>query len=1199
MSEILPRLSFLTSSLFASTIFLVLFVIAATRGPKILYLRLWAVFCALGATYSALIASVGLGASQGASWVLIKLSLSVGNLGTLAFFLFGIEFSVGLRRIPWLWGIMSIWSLAMIPMFLGTSWLLGGMAESEVTRFAPEAGSFMALYMAFVLFGFSTPFALLLVRHGRAVGIKRTQSGYMLAAFAFLGVGAFGSLIPGVVGYQGLLAFVPSLLLPLGPLLITIAMVRHRLWDVRTVLHKTIGWAAALALLLLPLYGLLWFLGPWLGLLERLDLTVLLALIFLASFGYLRAVKRPVDRFFQRAALDEQRSLDRLARELASLRSLDEVVRAVLGSLGQGLFPKSACLWIRPRGQGAWYTFAWPEGQPLAACPPEGPLPVDGDFARFLVGDGAALGRDHLAVMPGLGPARGEAEAFFVRVGAEVAVPLAQAGGLVGLLTLGERTSLKPYTRREYEFLDRLGAASATALSNALLFDEVNSQRRDLADFSSHLEQRVIERTAELERLNDKLVDANARLRDLDQMKSRFFANISHELRTPLCLILSPVEALLEEAPVADQDPGSRQSLEGVRHHALLLLRLIDDLLDLSKLEEARMRLRLEDVDLAGLAGRLVEATRPLAERKELGLALEAEGRPTPEADPDKLERVLVNLLSNALKFTDPGGQVRIVVGARDAQAFVRVEDDGVGIAAEELGRIFDRFYQVDPSMTRRRGGSGIGLSLARELIELHGGRLEAASQPGQGSRFTAWLPLRADGLPPERIERRLKAEQVEALRREEDAGLGEWTELIRARPDYRYLGLAEATERRVAPRRGGEGRKSARLLVVDDNPDVLRFLDQVLGAEYDLWHLQDGERALELLAAQRHDLVISDVMMPGMSGLELCRRVKTNPKLQDTPVILLTARAADAHRIEGHYVGADQYLTKPFSPAELRAAIEALLTRRSRETESAAHRRAASLETLLAGLAHELRNAAHQAQTAQQAGWQLVRRCLGEGLEPDVDASLKHMEGIARRGLDRIGAVVLSLQRYAFHKLQVPWVELDLAALVQREVERLVAGRTEGAALSLRLEPGAWLRGPQEELRQLVINLVENALQATPLDGRVEVRLETHSGRLRLTVEDTGCGIPPENRERIFDLFFTTKDPGKGIGLGLALVSRAVQDLGGSIQVDSEPGRGTRFVVELPRLEPARPAPPEVAAEVRAPGNERGERSPRGDPGT
>jgi len=339
-----------------------------------------------------------------------------------------------------------------------------------------------------------------------------------------------------------------------------------------------------------------------------------------------------------------------------------------------------------------------------------------------------------------------------------------------------------------------------------------------------------------------------------------------------------------------------------------------------------------------------------------------------------------------------------------------------------------------------------------------------------------------------------------------------------------------------------------------------------VLGQRYEIWHAMDGKRALELLVAQRHDLVLSDVMMPGMSGLELCQRIKTDPRIQDTPVILLTAKEGEQGRIEGHWVGADVYLTKPFKPAELRAAIEAQLSGRQRRSESASHRRAASLETLLAGLAHELRNACHQARSAQTVLLEMHRKA-SEGMPAtDKPGNIEEMHAISLRALDRIAAVVQSLQQYAVQRMRLPWSDVDLDEIIRTEVSHLVMIDSERIVLDLSLEAGAIVRGPREELRQLVLNLIENAVKAVGSGGTIRVSTRIETGMVRLEVEDDGCGIAADNRERVFDLFFTSREPGQGVGLGLALVKKTVEDLRGSIEVTSEPGHGARFTVRLPR---------------------------------
>ncbi|MCP4602271.1 MAG: response regulator [Proteobacteria bacterium] len=713
----------------------------------------------------------------------------------------------------------------------------------------------------------------------------------------------------------------------------------------------------------------------------------------------------------------------------------------------------------------------------------------------------------------------------------------------------------------------------------------IELKKKKAEKFASALEIKVEDRTQELKEVNQKLEKANESLRDLDKMKSRFFANISHELRTPLTLILAPVESLLS-GDQGEMAPEHLEQITGVRNSAMRLLKHIEDLLDLSRLEDARLRLRVEKYDLRAHIIRIIDFARPLAERKQIEIVFNSKEDLFITADEAKLERVFVNLVSNALKFTDSGGKISIRADKTNEAVNVAVEDNGIGIAEEDQERIFDRFGQVEQSITRRKGGSGIGLSLAKELVELHCGRLTLTSEPGKGSTFSVEFPTKLDEIiPPNLVERRNEVPKTPFRRRDSDKGLTEWTDEILSSPEYRFMGIDKSVERRVAIRPQAVELKSARLLVVDDNPEVLTYLQQSLRDRYDIWTAQDGKEAWESLLAHRHDLVVADVRMPEMSGIQLTHRIKEDPRVQDTPVILLTARGGPEHRVEGLAVGADQYFTKPFNPSELRAAIKNLLASRNRRMEVGARRRSISMETLLGGMAHELHNACYQVQNAQTAVWSLARRIDQETAEfrPEshrkVTQRLDQMEDISGRALKRITKVVRSLEHYTRNQMQMPWITLDLAKLVEREVQLITTAQQKGVGIELSLEFGIAVRGPEEEVRQMVINMVENAIDAVESGGLVEVKTASLSGKVQLEISDNGCGIPADKQEQVFDPFYTTKDPGKGMGLGLSLCKRTVDDLGGEIELRSEKGIGTRILVELPsaRLSVAKPMLPET----------------------
>ncbi len=1149
----LARAAFVAANLAGVGFLIALGAIALVRGPRRAYLRLWSAFCFVGALYLGAATAAGQASSPAVALVFVRLAFSSASLALFAFFCFALLFIRVRDRVAAL--VALVWVVVLQPVFWLTDTVVAGVTASEFSRYAPVAGPAMGFYIAYVVYGWAAPLVWLVRAFRHNTGLRRTQLAYLLAAFAVLFAATVGSLMPAWLGSQTLAAVFPALLLPVALILVTYAVIRHRLWDIRTILHRTAVWGILSVGLLLPLYGIFRAATALELDLRPAELAFVLTVLFLAAHIYLRALHPRLDRIVQRRAFDRAEALARFSRDMAGLGRPDQVAEHVLETLGDTVVPEQPEVWCHT---GAEWLRVTASGTEIRAT---GPVPCDHPFVAYLAEKTAAIDRSQIEVDPALAPVRAHAEEYFAECGAEVCMPLVHASAVVGLVHVGSRKNLRPYTRDDLEFLERLGAAASIGLSNAQLFERVDRQRRDLEELTSSLERRVRERTSELEAAHEELSTAYQGLQQLDQLKSRFFANISHELRTPLTLILAPLQALL----AADTwRPEVRDELERIQRRALELLKLIEDLLDLSRLEEARLRLDLKRVSLGGFAARLVDYARPLARRKEVEVTLEVEGEPAVEADEGMLERVLVNLLTNALKFTDPGGQVSVRVSERSGRGLIEVQDDGIGIPASERHKIFDRFHQVDGPGTRRSGGTGIGLALARELVELHNGELSVHSEEGAGSTFTVSIP-RTTQVPERLIDRRATNVSTVHQRRESDGSLGEWLEAIKADPRFRFLDLEAATERRLVPRSEPGRRRSARLLTVDDNPEILRYLHSLLDDRFELWPVQDGERAWELLLRQRHDLVITDSMMPGLSGLDLCRRIKNDPRTQDTPVILLTARGDTEHKVDGHGAGADTYLTKPFEHAELLAAIRALLAGRTRRAEVASRRRAASLETLLAGMAHELRNACHQIRSAHSVMSELTQRALdAAGDAGTLRGRVEKMDAISRRALTRISTVVDSLQRYCRNRLQPAWDDLNLDDLVARQIDLLETG-ARGVTLDASLDSLAVVRGPTEELRQMVVNLVENALQAAPPGGRVEIETSASAGKATLRVRDDGPGIAPDVLDRVFDPFFTTKSPGEGMGLGLSLCKRTVSDVGGTIEIHTREGGGTEVEVVLP----------------------------------
>ncbi|MEX2401222.1 MAG: two-component regulator propeller domain-containing protein [Rhodothermales bacterium] len=410
-------------------------------------------------------------------------------------------------------------------------------------------------------------------------------------------------------------------------------------------------------------------------------------------------------------------------------------------------------------------------------------------------------------------------------------------------------------------------------------------------------------------------------LEALDQAKSRFFANISHEFRTPLTLLLGPlrdhIEGRIDPLGLAAQAPMMRRNAER-------LLGLINQLLDLSRLEAGGMLLYARRRDLAAFLRTHVLAFTSRAERDGVALTFTAE----PEVidmvfDADKMEKVISNLLSNAFKFTPTGGRIRVVVRQLDDDAEITVRDTGEGVAAEDVPRVFDRFYQVEYSSTRQHQGTGIGLSLTKELVELHGGTITLESERGFGSTFTVRLPLLRTAADDGGADD--TADPAEVSFREQPNG----------EHDDPVPVVEETREADGRPQGEVEAPPSAPLiLIVEDNADLRSYLRLHLASEYRLLEAEDGAEGLRKAQEYQPDLVISDVMMPGMDGFTLCKAIKDDAVLSHIPVVLLTARADKESRILGLGAGADDYLPKPFNLEELTARVENLVEIRRRLRE-------------------------------------------------------------------------------------------------------------------------------------------------------------------------------------------------------------------------------------------------------------------------
>jgi signal transduction histidine kinase len=420
------------------------------------------------------------------------------------------------------------------------------------------------------------------------------------------------------------------------------------------------------------------------------------------------------------------------------------------------------------------------------------------------------------------------------------------------------------------------------------------------------------------------LQDAEARaaaLAEIDRAKTTFFSNVSHEFRTPLTLLLGPIEeAVSSHASLAGED------LDVVFRNAHRLLKLVNTLLDFSRIEAGRMQAAFAPTDLARVTTELASAFRSATERAGLTLVVDCPPLPGPVyVDRDMWEKVVLNLISNAFKFTF-AGTIRVSLSWRGAHVELTVADTGVGIPRDELPRVFERFHRVQQTRARTYEGTGIGLSLVRELVSMHGGAVAVESVVDHGTTFTVTLPTGVAHLPQERIA---------AARSAASTAIGATPYVHEA---MRWLPTASTplSPPTAAGTDGGLG--DGRILIADDNADMREYINRLLAERWTTEVVADGAAALARARAARPDVVVADVMMPELDGFELLRALREDERTRSVPVILVSARAGEEARVEGLQAGADDYLVKPFSPRELMARVQAQVLRAKMRSVEAAH---------------------------------------------------------------------------------------------------------------------------------------------------------------------------------------------------------------------------------------------------------------------
>ncbi len=646
-----------------------------------------------------------------------------------------------------------------------------------------------------------------------------------------------------------------------------------------------------------------------------------------------------------------------------------------------------------------------------------------------------------------------------------------------------------------------------------------------------------------------ELDEANSRLKALDEAKNQFFANINHELRTPLMLILAGIEELKDGTAETDGNP---RQYEITRRNSLRLLRLVDDLLELSRLNSPTPMMHVGNHDLAKLTRELVEQMQPMASRK--GITLKYVGCDSLAANIDAsaiVDRVINNLISNALKFTPADGSVQVAVFDGDPLSLV-VSDTGSGISDADKKHIFDRFYQGTSGKKTRIGGVGIGLSMCKRIVDLHGGTIVAEDALDTGTIIRVCLPKHVP-------------QTTVSAPTDSRSGLVEWDQAIRQDAQYKFGVTYQASEQLTAQRAQDDDAKTSSVLIVEDNTDMRELISDALRAKHKLYLAADGKDGLNKARLFRPSVIVSDVTMPIMDGFTLLEQARADVQLHDTPFVLITARGDASDRLTSDHMGADAFLAKPFKHKDICAIVDRLVERQRALGKQAAQSNTMSHRIIAAGLTHDIANPLHFTKSALLLMRKYHRISTNFQVEESRRAASLEKYGQAMRcadsGVERIEECVNLLRKLHEGGDMAAPVPLDVTYIVDRTLA--ITSITHHVQRNLTAKKKALLSPGQ--LDRVLFNLIINAIEAGGPACPIEITsTDSDDGRsVRLIVKDGGPGMDRATLDRSVEPYFSTKN--RGSGLGLAMCQKIVEDHGGTFTIASSLGTGSQFVIDLP----------------------------------
>ncbi|MBI3477617.1 MAG: response regulator [Acidobacteria bacterium] len=698
----------------------------------------------------------------------------------------------------------------------------------------------------------------------------------------------------------------------------------------------------------------------------------------------------------------------------------------------------------------------------------------------------------------------------------------------VAVLVAGVSTRL-PLNETYRAFYDLLAAGVTTAVANARAYEEERRRAEALAE--------------------------------IDQAKTAFFSNVSHEFRTPLTLMLGPLEEELAERD-HPLPPASRERLETAHRNSLRLLKLVNSLLDFSRIEAGRTQASYEPTDLAAYTAELASVFRSAIEKAGLALDIDCLSLPEPiYVDREMWEKIVLNLLSNALKHTFEGG-ITVKLRWFGDHAELSIADTGIGIAVAELPRVFERFHRVKDARSRTHEGTGIGLALVKELVSLHGGKVCVESEEGKGSVFSVSLLAGTAHLSPDRLgaARTVASTATRAAAYVEEAmhWLPKTQEAAVPETDSAVTNAASTPGRLVKI----NGKHRSRILWADDNADMRDYVRRLLAERYEVLAVPDGIAALAAAQDAPPDLVLTDIMMPGLDGLGLLRELRNDPRTCTVPVILLSARAGQESTVEGLGAGADDYLVKPFSAPELLARVKTHLelSRVRHQWAKEIERTNQELETFSYTVSHDLRAPLRSIDGFSKA----LLDEYGKKLDPQADHYLHRI----RSGAQKMSGLIndlLDLSRVSRAPLRREPLSLTKLA---RDVVVDLQQREPTRQPAVEIADGLSTNADTHLITIVLVNLLGNAFKYSSRqpDARVVFGSENNGEEDVFFVQDNGVGFDMAYADKLFAPFQRLHRDAEfeGTGIGLATVRRIISRHGGRIWVAAAVGQGATFSFTL-----------------------------------